>query len=205
MKLSTVALVLGLAIGTSAQIYEVQSAPFHLVLESENKTINGQYLAACHTGAAIESLCLAGIPSPSKPGEINAPTFNFNTSESYLPTVEGNSPPGLITYQLRGSNFNISQPMNMQVWRATNVALLLFQPGTTGLEVNFDCEDRMNVEFGVDDSVDPIETSPKAYYRWYSCSTWYSGYRYVTLTWVLGNKEPQNPTCVKVNVKRVWA
>lgn len=205
MKLSTVALALNLAIGTSAQIYGNQSAPFHLVLESENKTINGQYLAACHTGAAIESICLAGIPSPSKPGEIKAPTFNFNTSENYLPTVEGNSPPGLLTYELRGSNFNLSQPMNLIPFQASNVALLLFRPESTGLEVNFDCEDRMNVEFGLDDTVIPIETSAKAYYRWYSCSTWYGGYRYVTLNWVFGNKEPQNPTCVKVNVKRVWA
>ena len=32
----------------------------------------------------------------------------------------------------------------------------------------------------------------------------YTGYHYTALTWVMGVHSPQNPTCQKVNVKRVF-
>ena len=36
-----------------------------------------------------------------------------------------------------------------------------------------------------------------AYYRWYACQTYFSGYSYRTLAWGLGAREPENPVCVK--------
>jgi hypothetical protein len=42
-------------------------------------------------------------------------------------------------------------------------------------------------------------------YRWYVCTTLVTSYTYSTLAWVLGSHSPQNPSCVKVDVVRVFA
>lgn len=57
--------LLALTSGATAQ-YLNQTAPFALVVISSNTTYNGSTLAACHEGAAIESLCI-GAPYSSGP------------------------------------------------------------------------------------------------------------------------------------------
>lgn len=47
-----------------------------------------------------------------------------------------------------------------------------------------------------------ISKSTDLVYRWYVCETYYGSYTYKNLAWVLGNKLPQNPSCVKVDVVR---
>lgn len=37
----------------------------------------------------------------------------------------------------------------------------------------------------------------------YICTT-YAGYLYQTLAWTLGNAPPENPTCQKVDVQRLF-
>jgi hypothetical protein len=89
MKLSTVLSTLPLVGAAWAQ--DVQSDPFYLSLQSTNGTLDGQKLAACHTGAAIESLCLTGG---------DGSTFFFNTTTGTDTPVKGYEPSGVLVWNL---------------------------------------------------------------------------------------------------------
>ncbi|KAJ6111444.1 hypothetical protein N7523_007505 [Penicillium sp. IBT 18751x] len=65
---------------------DIQSKPFNLVIQSAKKSINGQKLAACHSGAAIESLCLAGSGS----------NFHLNTTQGQQAPIKGQGVPGTL-------------------------------------------------------------------------------------------------------------
>jgi hypothetical protein len=85
------------------------------------------------------------------------------------------------------------------------VAIPLFSPSVEySTPVGFDENGLMNIQNYLDDRVVPPTQSTKAYYRWYICTTYY-GYTYQTLAWVLGQYPPENPSCQKVEVKRVFA
>lgn len=202
MKFQLPILAFALAASTSAQ-YLNQSKPFHLVLVSKNNTINGDTLSACHTGAAIESLCLSNSNSTSKPSPIAPAVFTFNTSDSvFVPNVTLGVP-GIVTYQLP-ANPPIPESLGLSFDPTTNVALPLLWPGDTlATTMAFDSKNLLNIQGYVDDTVSPIVAGNyTAYYSWYSCNTYYAGYQYVTLAWVVGETKPQNPSCVKVDVKR---
>lgn len=83
-------LLLGIA---TAQ--DVQSKPFHLVLESANKKYNNQQLSACHSGAAIESLCLAGN---------NGARFFLNTTKGETEPLKGQGLDGALVWDLPIAN-----------------------------------------------------------------------------------------------------
>jgi hypothetical protein len=86
---------------------------------------------------------------------------------------------------------------------ASNVAQAMFFPGYDSQYVAFDDKERMTILSNVDDTKNPIEAGEsKPLYRWYSCEQYYTAYRYTTLSWVYGVAEPQNPSCIKVDVKR---
>ncbi|OCK76300.1 hypothetical protein K432DRAFT_385544 [Lepidopterella palustris CBS 459.81] len=203
MRFSIIASLFALAASTAVAQYTNQSAPFELVLLSQNPTINGSKLIACHEGAGIEAACRGGSIATSGPG---FSTFQFNTSIYSVPTNESAGVTGYLTYELRGFNFNESEPMVLSVDPVSNVALPIFSPSYFATEVAFDREGLMNIQGYVDDRTIPISTTMiyVAYYRWFVCSTYYSGYRYQALTWVLGEFPPENPSCVKVQVKRVF-
>lgn len=80
-----------------------QSAPFYLVLHSDNSTLDGKALFSCHEGAAIEGLCV-GTSTP-KPANNISSTFQFNYTHS-----EPNY--GILTWELIGSNFKGSFPIH---------------------------------------------------------------------------------------------
>lgn len=84
--LSSLLLVSGVA---TAQ--EVQSDPFNLSIVSTNKTLDGKQFAACHTGAAIESLCLTGD---------SGSTFFLNTTTGSQSPVDGYEPSGILVWNL---------------------------------------------------------------------------------------------------------
>jgi predicted cobalt transporter CbtA len=84
-----------LAGAATAVAQNVQSKPFKLVLESDDKETNGQYVAACHSGAAIESLCIGG----------SGVTMHLNTTEGSTPTDGFSSPSGILTWTLPASKF----------------------------------------------------------------------------------------------------
>lgn len=199
MKFSSSVYALALAVAVTAQ-YRYESPPFNLYLLSDSD-YNGSTLSACHTGAAMESLCVSNGSSVSKPTPIAAGVFHFNTTGPDRSLLSE----GYITYLLRGSNFNLSQPLGLSINPISNVALPMFQPGEEFSQTFwFDENGLLDIQGYIDDRVDgdPVAVGPT--YRWHACTTYYGGYVYQTLAWVLGEGPPQNPTCVKVDVKRVF-
>ena len=91
----------------------------------------------------------------------------------------------------------------------TNVAQteITFSEYGSGQQVGFDGKGLMNIQTFLDDTLEPGNEYlgyPRALYRWFICQTYYSGYHYTVLAWVPGTHSPQNPTCEKVDVKRVF-
>jgi len=189
---------------TSTQVtaqYTNQSDPFALVLLSSNDTLNGTTLSPCHEGAAIEGLCL-GAPIADTNTTIYTYTFNTSSFDTGFNTTIGQT--GIITWLLQGGNFNLSSPLGLSYNPTSNIAVPLFTPSTTTeTAVAFDEDDLLNIQGYLDDTTAPASFGTKAYYRWYICNTYY-GYAYTTLAWVTGAGEPENPTCVDVDVKRVF-
>ncbi|KAJ5118347.1 hypothetical protein N7526_009984 [Penicillium atrosanguineum] len=161
---------------------DVQSKPFNLVIQSAKKSINGQKLAACHSGAAIESLCLAGGGS----------NFHLNTTAGEETPIKGQGPPGTLVWRLpyTGEDNKIeyeSEPMSFYSDPSTNVAMPLFEPGYDTQSVMFDKNGQMGIYSYLDDTVTPpTGDNVKILRNWYICETYYSAYTYQTLNWVLG-------------------
>ncbi|QSZ32456.1 hypothetical protein DSL72_002030 [Monilinia vaccinii-corymbosi] len=196
----TAALLAAATTQVTAQ-YLNQSEPFTLVLLSSDDTLNGVTLSPCHEGAAIEAFCLgARISEP----DTTFSSYNFNTSSfnSGVNTTIGQT--GYLTWVLRGGNFNLSSPMGLGYSATSNVAIpLLTPPSASTTPVAFDESNLLNIQGYVDDTTSPTTFRTQAYYRWYVCKTFW-GYAYTTLAWGVGKGDPQNPTCVAVNVKRVF-
>lgn len=86
---------------------------------------------------------------------------------------------------------------------STNLALPLFEPTDVPQQVGFDDRNVMHVQSNLDDTTDPPKSvEVRGLYRFYACTTYYTGYTYQTLTWLQGNGKPENPTCKKVEVVR---
>ncbi|UNI15594.1 hypothetical protein JDV02_002116 [Purpureocillium takamizusanense] len=182
-----------------AAAQDVQSKPFNLVLQSADKSLDGVKLAACHSGAAIESLCLAGRDS--------GPSFYLNTTQGSTSPLSGYEPAGALIWNLPiGGGGVASEPMSFYTDPSTNVALPLFEPSYTRQYVAVERRTgRLAVIGYLDDShTPPTADKPRALRNWYVCQSYYTGYQYHTLNWVLGNgsQKPQNPSCVKVEVQR---
>ena len=119
MRTSLIASVFAFAVSLVAAqepYYNITSAPFSLILQSKNKTLDGKALYACHEGAAIEGLCIGGKPTRS------SKVFHFNT------TVYDRKGPGLLTWKLVGGNFVLSEAMEITTNLISNVAIPLFMP-----------------------------------------------------------------------------
>lgn len=205
MKLCVATLTMGLAALTSAQ-YDLESNPFQLVLSSKDNYINGQALSACHTGAAIESLCLSESNSTSKPDPIAAATFRFNTSSNSVPSNPAGGAPGVLTFELH-TEPPIPSSLVFSYDPTTDYALPLLFPGTGAntQSLAFDSDNLLNVQGYLDyQTSPPTAGDAKPYYRWYACLTYYAGYEYENLVWALGEGEPETPSCVKVDVRRVF-
>ncbi|KJZ74748.1 hypothetical protein HIM_05865 [Hirsutella minnesotensis 3608] len=193
------AVVSGLLLGAIASAQDIQSKPFNLVIQSADKSLNGQKFAACHTGAAIESLCLAGRSGSN---------FYFNTTEGSQAPLAGYTPLGVVVWNLPlggGPPNSVSEPLSLSSDPSSNVALPLLMPGYNQQYVAFDKKGQMAIMSYLDDTKSPpVSGNAKAFKNWFVCQTNYSGYRYRTLAWVHGTSKakPQNPTCVKVEVQR---
>ena len=191
MKLLTATLTLLVVTGVTAQMTN-QSGPFNLQIVSTDSQWNGQYLLACHEGAAIESLCPGGTEGPQPF------FFNYSSAVDADPSTQG-----FLTWVLHGANFNVSEPMRLIYDPTSNLAVPLLQPDGNGQPIGFNVDNFMYIQ-GFDDSVWPrSESTVIPYYRWYVCET-YVGYVYNTLAWGLGQAAPQNPSCSEAQVKRVF-
>ncbi|RDA94625.1 hypothetical protein CP533_2485 [Ophiocordyceps camponoti-saundersi (nom. inval.)] len=195
MKLT---LALPLLLSGIAAAQSVQSKPFNLVIQSSDKQINGQGFTACHSGAAIESLCMY------KGGRS---TFYFNTTEGGESPLKNYEPSGVLVWNLPVEPAPYSESMSFSIEPSTNVALALFEPSPSSQYVTFDKEGRLAIISYLDDTRSPPSGSqPRALKNWYLCNTYYSAYTYRTLNWVMGSGKvkPQNPSCVKIEVKREY-
>jgi hypothetical protein len=198
MKASTaIASVLAMVVSSTAQFLD-QTAAFALVVLSRNGNYNGTTLAACHEGAATEGLCIGATL-----GSSGVQTFTMNYSSSLTVNPDMGTV-GYLTYQLVGGNFNLSSPMSLSYNPSSNVAVPLLTPSASGTEISFKADNLMGIPGYIDDTVSPPNMSdPTVYYRWYICKT-NAGYLYTTAAWVMGNITPENPSCVKADLKRVF-
>ncbi|KAF2859046.1 hypothetical protein K470DRAFT_219902 [Piedraia hortae CBS 480.64] len=173
-------------LGTVIAQFDNQTANFFLVVDSPgNEEYDGTTFGGCHEGAAIEGLC---------PGnEMNATEsyqfFQHNTSSYSVPS-------GILTYELHGADFNISEPMQLGIGPLSNMADPLFTPGYQFTEVAFDKDEKMYI----------ADSKGNPYYRWYICDN-VSYYRYTGLQWLIGTSPdsvPDEPSCRQTNVTRKW-
>ncbi|KAF3006767.1 hypothetical protein E8E13_010089 [Curvularia kusanoi] len=167
MKITFSALLPFLAAAHAQLFYNETSAPFNLVLTSDNSTINGTTLSACHTGAALESLCLSQGGGVSNPNPLPAVQFNFNTSTDPFTPNATLGTPGILTWTLKTSSFDVPSSVYFFYDPTTDAALPLLKPGQDDSQIlAFDDQDRLNVQGYVDYTANPPNsTSVKAYYR----------------------------------------
>lgn len=177
------------ALASTTLAQDTQSAPFNLTVSTADGKYCDQPLSACHEGAAIESLCIYG----------SGTQFHLNTTQSTAANE-----PGVLTWLLPAGGLNYSESMRFSIDDSSNVAHPQFYPDNEATWVAFDDNNLMTIFSYLDDTVTPpAYTNGTALYRWYLCRT-YWGYDYTTLNWVLGAGQPQNPSCVKADVKRVF-
>jgi len=180
-----------------------QSSLFSLVLKSRNSSISGSVLGPCHIGAATEALCLT--KTTDLPANYSTAFFHFNTTGDDIDTVPSPGAVGVLSYALPLVSGPLTSPMVLAIDPTSNVAVPQLTPSildTTG--VAFDSDGKMNIQGSIDDTVYPQVYKTIPYYRWYACYTNDIGYTYQTLAWVIGPREPENPTCIKVDVVRVF-
>ncbi|KAI1099644.1 hypothetical protein F4804DRAFT_321415 [Jackrogersella minutella] len=193
------------ALALAQSSYPNQSAPFNLVLSSSNSSLNGLKLAACHSGASVESFCLdESVQTPE------FQTFFFNASANPT-TSPGYLPSGLITWTFTGgtSPFAENTAMTFFYNEASNLAFPLIWPSDVNAQpVSFTDEGLLGVGANINDAVSPPEPYENyiTYFtdRWAICKTYWQGYGYTALQYVLGDQKPQNPSCQLVSVKRVF-
>lgn len=142
MAKSTILSALLTALGSfsllaSAQIYNT-SDPFILQLSSDNATITDQVLAACHAGAAIEELCLAGTDTTPD----TSTTFYLNVSASAI-VGEDQYETGLLVWTLHGSGFNLSEALSFSPPLDSNVVSPELLPSDSGTSVGFDDDEKL--------------------------------------------------------------
>ncbi|KYK60555.1 hypothetical protein DCS_01692 [Drechmeria coniospora] len=174
---------------------QIQSKPFHLLVRSKHRSLHNQKLAACHSGAATQSLCLTGDTGSM---------FYLNRTEGSQSPVKNLQPAGKLIWNLPIQNGPVSLSMSFHVEPSSNVALPLFEPSDISQLVAFDKKDRLAILSYLDDTQKPPKSEALVLKNWYACMTYYSGYRYQTLSWALGSKKikPENPSCKKVKVER---
>ncbi|KAF3034800.1 hypothetical protein E8E12_004639 [Didymella heteroderae] len=207
MKLSNV-IFAALFTVTKAQngYWDVPSPGFRLVVRSSNSTYNGTALGACHQGAAIEGLCVTDQTVQDPPSSYT--TFYHNVSSARNEAAGATGIDGLISWTLRaGGNFTVPSAMFLALDSTSNVANPTFYPGTDkSTLVAFEEDGCLYIQADRDDTV-----SPPTYFNpsrkvknWHVCLTRYS-YTYTTLSWKVGlTGTPQNPSCQKVDVVRVY-
>jgi hypothetical protein len=204
--MKTAASIAALIATTSAQFYNVSSAGFQLVLDSHDGRINDT-VSACHTGAALESLCLSNGNTTSKPNPIPSDTFYFNTtSNPYVPVNHTElGAQGILTWFLPVNDYgNVSSSAYFFYDPSTDYAVPILETGSDGPQIlSFNSADELTVVSYVDNTANPPKyQDPVGLQRWYACKTYYAGYQYENLVWGLGADKPENPTCVAVTVTR---
>lgn len=203
-QLATSLAIAALSSLASAQQYPLQTTPFTLsIKQSSNPNLIGSFLYACHSGAAIEQLCVSDNKTPQIDDSF---IFRLNYSDSS--SVKGVQAGALtwdLTTQSNDGPLVVSEPLTLAFVPFSNVANVVFEPGTSYnvAPAGFDPENFFFLYSTVDyAAVPPADLpEPKIYYNWFVCQTLFGGYKYQALTWVTAG-EPINPSCVSVAVTR---
>ncbi|KAH6642660.1 hypothetical protein C7974DRAFT_328184 [Boeremia exigua] len=186
--------------------YDISSPDFRLILRSSNSTLNGTALGACHQGAATEGLCPTRETVQNPPSSYT--TFYHNVSSDDNATAGAANTKGILNWILQAADgANYSSAMGLSLSDTSNVANPIFFPGMIAHSpIAFEEDGCTYIEAVQDDTV-----SPPVYFKpirkvknWYVCYTRWS-YLYYTLAWKVGlTGQPQNPSCQKVDVIRVF-
>ncbi|KAF1966432.1 hypothetical protein BU23DRAFT_603560 [Bimuria novae-zelandiae CBS 107.79] len=192
------------ASGALAQIYNQSSVPFRLFLKSDNETLNGQSLGACHQGAAIEGLCPSGHTREDGAEDYN--TFYQQTALEPVYNLPDNDTYGPLVWNLTVNGGEIVPSyMTMDPYIDSNIVNPTFGPGNSSFtSVAFTAGGCMYNPVWLDDTVSPpvFLDEAKKVENWYTCLT-RTNYLYVTLSWKIGlTGEPQNPSCERALVIR---
>ena len=185
-----------------------RSEPFYLAVRSTNDTYNNKAVSACHQGALITSLCI----TDQEVNLTSAPPFALNTITTPSGILEFNAPTAPNNQTNETSTYF---PMNFWWDVYTNVVMGFFQPldAQQNIQPNqlmFAGEEGNELVMKgpvMNDTMAPNwRPSPanETVNRWYVCDTWAPApYQRTSVVWGLGAAEPQNPSCVKVDVVKV--
>ena len=194
-----------------------RSDPFNLIFISDDQELNGTGISTCHEGAAIDGLCISG--NRTLPSLVQREVFTHNTSSDSTSDTDADAAGPLLWTWTIGANQTIESALSFRFTLSSNVAHPWFFPaGGSQIPgaVSFDACNQMYMLRQVDDTVVPPSQNkpnqgapkwpPKKDYHWYCCHNFAdSTYKYWTLSWKIGAiGRPQNPTCIKVQVKRVF-
>ncbi|KAI1213099.1 uncharacterized protein F4807DRAFT_311314 [Annulohypoxylon truncatum] len=209
MKFQLPSLLLGLA--ASAASAQNQTGPFYLqIVGQKNSSIMG-YGNSCHTGAGMEGLCYG--PGQVPESIVASFEYYFNYTGN---TVVDDAQVGQVIWKLpyTDSNGNTAlepQTLGLQFTTDSNVASTNFGLGecSSDLNVGFDADGKLFAWNYIDDSTFTPGTNPvpsgvgKAYYQWYVCYIYYTGYYYQAIGWS-ATSPPHNPTCQPVDIIQVF-
>lgn len=126
----------------SAQDFNT-SDPFVLKVTGSTANVTGQYLGACHAGAAIEQLCLSGTDVLTD----NYGTFTLNVSTR----AGGDYETGPLVWELPLGSINVSEGLQLSQTLYSNLAIPLFEPSTSYDYVGFDEDDKLFIYSGIYD------------------------------------------------------
>ncbi|KAI1393770.1 uncharacterized protein F4822DRAFT_424233 [Hypoxylon trugodes] len=209
MKFQLSALLLGVATTAVSAQNSNQTGPFYLhIVGGEGSSIDG-YAGSCHAGAAIEGVCYGagGLPDGT---DNHSYIYYFNDT---LTEVDG-APVGELIWKLPytdsdGNSATVDQILGLQYSVNSNVAAPMFGFSYPYANIGFDADGKLFAYNYVDDSTFTPGTNPapsgqgKAYYQWYVCWQYFTGYYYQSIAWVVSDP-PHNPTCEAVTIIQVF-
>lgn len=176
--------------------YHHPSALFLILTDSSHA------LGACNWTIPRKGLCLTDdtTATPARPYS----TFYHNVS-SYNYDNQG-----ILNWPLSlwGRDDPASSAMRFHYEAGTNLVEIMLEPWTDIYQLVWFEEDSASMYIAIDEDdtgkVRDWVVPPKQVKNWYMCNSRYS-IKLRTLAWKIGFVgEPQNPTCSKVDVVRVW-
>lgn len=188
----------------------IQTGPFYLQIQSNDSTVDGRYLASCHTGAAMQTLCLG---DSTKPGGTNAYSSLYFFNQT-VDRPDSQQDLGYITWNLPLSTGgdvyqNVSLPLSLVFNNVgSNVVPTSISVGTSNPQLVGFHNDVLYIPNWIDDStfvegVYPnITGEVQQLSQWHACSTLFGSYYYQALAWVTSGA-PHNKNCRPVDVVKV--
>lgn len=199
---------------TFAQVDSITSAPFHLVVRSNNASLHGDYLFSGHAGSMLQAFMLG---DKSKPGyyetfTIQSSRLPGNLSQGFDPALQS----GEMNWTLPLSNGDVHMFM---VWDAQwdvggsdslpkdparAVATFQANVNLTPVTVSFNQTGSMYIYEGYIPDGGHAHQVYHESHNWYICESQLSS-RSIGLAWYPRDSSPADPGCQKVDVYRELA